>query len=167
MQVPWVGFPLRKLIEKAEPKAEAKYLRFVSLLDHARYPRQKTATWYPWPYYEGLRMDEAMNALAMVVVGVYGKELPPQNGSPIRIITPWKYGYKSPKAITTIEFTDEQPGTFWNDLQSKEYSFLSNVEPHVPHPRWSQEYETDIGTNERRKTLPYNGYAEHVAALYA
>lgn len=166
MQVPWTGFPLRKLIEYCEPLSSAKYVRFVSVLDRKGLPGQKGQDWYSWPYYEGLRMDEAMNELAMVVVGIYGHALPMQHGAPWRIIAPWKYGYKSPKSIVEMEFTDRQPETFWNESQSAEYGFYSNVNPGRPHPRWSQKVEQDIGTGESRETLLYNGYAAQVGALY-
>lgn len=166
MQVPWTGFPLAKLIEACEPLGSAKYVRFVSVLDKRGLPGQKSQDWYPWPYFEALRLDEARNELAMVVVGCYGHAMPMQHGAPWRVIAPWKYGYKSPKSIVEVEFTAEQPGTFWNDLQSEEYGFYSNVEPHKPHPRWSQRHEQDIGTQENRETLLYNGYQAQVAGLY-
>lgn len=165
MAVPWVGYPLSKLIEFAKPKPEAKYIRFVSRLDKEM-PGVKGQPWYPWPYYEGLSMEEAMNELTLVCTGIYGKRLPGQHGAPVRIITPWKYGYKSPKSVAKIEFVTEQPKTFWNDLAPTEYSFTSNVDPTVPHPRWSQATERVIPTGERVETFPYNGYADYVANLY-
>ncbi len=122
---------------------------------------------YPWPYYEGLRLDEAMNELTLMTTGIYGKPLPRQHGAPLRLIVPWKYGYKSPKSIVKIDFVAEQPRTFWNDLGPAEYSFLSNVDPDVPHPRWSQMTERDIGIDMRIPTLKFNGYSEFVASLYA
>jgi sulfoxide reductase catalytic subunit YedY len=166
MQVPWTGFPLRKLIESFDPLASAKYVRFVSVEDKEGLPGQRSQPWYPWPYFEGLRLDEAMHELAFVVVGSYGHALPMQHGAPLRIAMPWKYGYKSPKSIVAIELSDRKPATFWNDSAPSEYGFYSNVEPTKPHPRWSQAMEQDIGTGEQRKTLPYNGYAEQVAGLY-
>jgi sulfoxide reductase catalytic subunit YedY len=166
MVVPWTGFPLSDLIKKVEPKAEAKYLRFISVNKPDEMPGIKMAPFYPWPYHEGLRMDEAMNPLALVVTGVYGKPLPKQNGAPIRIITPWKYGYKSPKSIVSIEFTASQPKTLWNDTQPSEYGFYSNVNPNKPHPRWSQATENMIPDGERKRTLLYNGYEQYVAKMY-
>ncbi len=166
MQVPWTGFPLRALIDYLEPLSSAKYVRFVSLLDKQGLPGQRKQGWYPWPYNEALRLDEARNDLALVVVGSYGHALPMQHGAPLRIACPWKYGYKSPKSIVEIEFTDQRPGTFWNDMQEEEYGFFSNVEPHKPHPRWSQKWEQDIGTGENRDSLLYNGYADLVGSMY-
>lgn len=166
MVVPWSGFPLRALIEKVQPLSSARYVRFVSFDRPEQAIGQRQQTWYPWPYYEGLRMDEAMNELTMAVTGVYGEPLPKQHGAPIRIITPWKYGYKSPKSIVRMEFLREEPPTFWNDLAPDEYGFYSNVNPDVPHPRWSQATEEVIGTGERRPTPLFNGYGEWVADLY-
>lgn len=166
MQVPWTGFPLRLLIDHLEPLGSARYVRLVSVLDREGLPGQKSSPWYPWPYFEGLRLDEARNELAFVVVGSYGHALPMQHGAPWRLAVPWKYGYKGPKSVVRIELTDEEPRTFWNDLQPREYGFFSNVDPGKPHPRWSQASELDIGTGGRRPTLLYNGYAEQVAAMY-
>lgn len=166
MAVPWTGFPMSALIKKVEPKAEAKYLRFVTVSRPDQMPGMKMAPWYKWPYYEGLRMDEAMHPLALFVTGIYGKPLPTQNGAPFRAILPWKYGYKSPKSIVKIEFVASQPGTFWNDAQPKEYGFFSNVNPGKPHPRWSQEMEQLIPNGDVRKTEIYNGYGEWVSRLY-
>lgn len=169
MTIPWTGFPLAKLIEKCNPKSSAKYVKFVSVSRPEQLPGQKKSTWYPWPYFEGLRMDEAMNELAFVAVGMYGEPLPKQNGSPIRLVLPWKYGYKGPKAIMQIEFTKKQPGTFWNELQPKEYGFLSNVNPNIPHPRWSQASERFMpseGVEQRLRTQLFNGYDEWVGDLY-
>ncbi len=166
MVVPWTGFPLRKLLQKAEPLSSARYLRFVSFDRPGQAVGQRTQTWYSWPYYEGLRMDEAMNELAMVVTGVYGEPLPKQHGAPLRIITPWKYGFKSPKSIVRIEFLRERPPTFWNDLAPNEYGFFSNVNPEVPHPRWSQATERILGSDERVPTDLFNGYGEWVGELY-
>lgn len=166
MTVPWTGIPLAKVLALAEPLSSAKYVRFVSFHRPEQAPNQAHATWYKWPYYEALRMDEATNELAMAVTGIYGHELPKQHGAPLRIIMPWKYGYKSPKSVVKIELVEQQPKTFWNDLAPDEYSFLSNVDPTVPHPRWSQATEQLIGTDSRVTTNPYNGYGEYVAALY-
>ncbi len=166
MTVPWVGVPTRKFVEWAKPTSAATHIRFTSVKRPSQMVGQRTQTWYNWPYYEGIRLDEAMNEMALLVVGMYGKELSPQNGGPIRVIIPWKYGYKSPKYITKIEFVDAQPKTFWNDLAPNEYSFLSNVEPKVPHPRWSQASERLIDTGDRIPTQLYNGYAEQVGKLY-
>lgn len=164
--VPWIGFSMVKFIEWCQPTAKAKYLRMVGVLRPGECPGQREQTWYPWPYFEGLRMDEAANELAFLVVGSYGHVLPNQNGSPLRLAVPWKYGYKSIKAITQFEFTERQPPTFWNQLAPSEYDFLSNVNPAKPHPRWSQATEEDVATGKRIPTLPYNGYAEYVAHLY-
>lgn len=166
MQVPWTGYPLSTLIDYLEPLPSARYVRFVSFQDPDNLVGQRTSPWYPWPYFEGLRMDEARHDLAFVVVGSYGHALPMQHGAPWRLALPWKYGYKSPKSIVRIEFTEERPATFWNQTTPREYGFFSNVEPHKPHPRWSQAREHDIGTNEDRDTLLYNGYAEQVAGMY-
>ncbi len=166
MAVPWTGFPMSALIKLVEPKPEAKYLRFVTVSRPDEMPGMRMASWYKWPYYEALRMDEAMNPMAMFVTGIYGKPLPAQNGAPFRAITPWKYGYKNPKSIVTIEFTASQPHTFWNDFAAKEYGFYSNINPGKPHPRWSQEMETLIPNGEPRKTQIYNGYAKWVGAMY-
>jgi sulfoxide reductase catalytic subunit YedY len=167
MDVPWIGFPLRKLLEASEPLAKARYVRFVSFLKKDEAPGQKKYSWYPFPYYEGLRMDEALNELTLVTVGLYGRQLPKQNGAPIRVVVPWKYGYKGPKSIVKIELVEKQPRTFWNDLQPTEYGFESNVNPAVPHPRWSQATERSIDGAASRKTVLYNGYGPWVAQLYA
>jgi sulfoxide reductase catalytic subunit YedY len=166
MQVPWTGFPLRSLVDFLEPLSSARYVRFVSLDDPKGLPGVKNAPWYPWPYFEALRLDEARHPLAFVVLGVYGHALPMQHGAPCRLALPWKYGYKSPKSIVEIEFTEKRPETFWHKAVPMEYGFFSNVNPERPHPRWSQAEETDIGTQEKRPTLPYNGYADQVASLY-
>ena len=165
MVVPWTGFPLSSLIKMLEPKPTAKYVKFLTVSRPKEMPGMKRAP-YPWPYFEGLRMDEAMHPLTMVVTGLYGKPLPKQNGAPVRIIVPWKYGYKSPKSIARIEFTSGEPPTFWNRLQPAEYGFYSNVEPKKPHPRWSQSQEQMIPTMERRLTAQYNGYEKFVASMY-
>lgn len=166
MAVPWTGIPMKAFIEWARPLSKAKYVRMVSFMRPDEAPGQAKSTWYPWPYHEALRMDEATNELALLVVGIYGHTLPKVHGAPIRLATPWKYGYKSAKSIVKFEFTDTQPKTFWNDVAPNEYGFLSNVNPNVPHPRWSQATERVIGTGERVPTLLYNGYGEWVASLY-
>lgn len=166
MVVPWVGFPFKKLIEEVQPTSKAKYVRMLSFLRPEQALGQRTQTRYPWPYFEGLTMAEATNELTMLVTGIYGHALPNQHGAPIRLITPWKYGYKSIKSIVRIEFVSKQPPTFWNTLTPHEYDFWSNVNPKVPHPRWSQATERVIDTGERIPTLPYNGYGEFVAHLY-
>jgi sulfoxide reductase catalytic subunit YedY len=165
MQVPWSGYPLRALIDHVEPLGSARYVRFVSIEDRERLPGQREQPWYPWPYFEGLRLDEARHDLAFVVLGSYGHALPMQHGAPVRLAIPWKYGYKGPKSLVRIELVAEQPETFWNQLQAREYGFYSNIDPGKPHPRWSQAEETDIGTGEKRPTLLYNGY-DQVANLY-
>ena len=165
MVIPWVGFPLSALVKLAEPTGNAKYIQFITLQDPKRMPGQK----YPvleWPYVEGLRMDEAMHPLTILGIGLYGETLPAQNGAPIRIVVPWKYGFKSIKSIVKIRFVEKQPPTAWNLMQSQEYGFYSNVNPEVDHPRWSQATERRIGEFFRRKTLMFNGYGEQVADLY-
>ncbi len=166
MAVPWTGFQFSELIHRVEPAAKAKYVRFTCLNRPDQCPGQREYAWYPWPYYEGLRIDEAMSELTFAVVGIYGHDLPKQHGAPLRLAVPWKYGYKSPKAVVTIEFTDKQPGTFWSTLQPLEYPFESNVNPSVSHPRWSQATERMVDTGETRKTIIYNGYGDWVARLY-
>ncbi len=166
MVLPWTGFALRALMDLVRPLAAARYVRFWTFLDPAVAPGQKNDYWYPWPYYEALRIDEAAHDLTMLATGIYGKPLPPQNGAPIRLVVPWKYGYKSIKSIVAIEFVRERPRTFWNDLAPAEYDFDANVDPSVPHPRWSQAREVDLGTKTKIATLPFNGYGELVAGLY-
>jgi methionine sulfoxide reductase catalytic subunit len=166
MVVPWVGFPMKALIERVKPKSSAKYVRFLTFFRPNEAPQQRGRSSYPWPYFEGLTMDEAMNELTLLVTGIYGHILPKQHGAPIRLITPWKYGFKSIKSIVSIEFTDRKPRTFWNTLAPREYDFSANVNPNVPHPRWSQASERLIGTGERRQTDIYNGYGDYVAHLY-
>ncbi len=166
MAVPWTGFPLRLLLERVRPLAAARFVRFVSFHRPQEAIGQRRMPWYPWPYFEGLSLAEAMNELTLLVTGIYGKPLPPQHGAPVRIVVPWKYGYKSAKSVAKIVLVDEQPPTFWNTVAPGEYDFRSNVDPAVPHPRWSQAQERSIGTNEIRPTLPYNGYGEFVAHLY-
>lgn len=166
MNVPWTGFPLGRLIEKAQPTAKAKYVRFVSAMKPDQMPGIEQAPHYPWPYREALRMDEAMHELTFVATGVYGKPLLKQHGSPARIVVPWKYGYKNPKSIVRIEFVEHQPSTFWM-VQPHEYGFLSNVNPYIPHPRWSQKRSYWVGAEKRRfKTPIFNGYERYVASLY-
>lgn len=166
MVVPWTGFALRRLLAASEPRSDARFVRLVSLLRPEQMPGQKKYHWYQWPYYEALRLDEAMNELAFFTVGIYGHPLPKQHGAPWRVTVPWKYGYKGAKSIVKIEFTAEQPHTFWNDSQPGEYGFHSNVNPGRAHPRWSQASERVLDTGERIPTLAYNGYEEQVAALY-
>jgi sulfoxide reductase catalytic subunit YedY len=165
MVIPWVGFPLAKLLAEVEPSSSAKYVRFETVMRPDDMPGQKEP-WYPWPYQEGLRLDEAMNDLAILATGLYGDELPAQNGGGIRLVVPWKYGFKSIKAIVKIELVAEQPSTLWSAIQSTEYGFYANVNPEVDHPRWSQATERRIGEISRRPTLMFNGYAEEVASLY-
>lgn len=167
MAVPWTGFPLHRLLSEVEPAAEARYVRFISFDRPDQAPGIDSQPWYPWPYFEALRLDEAMNDLTFVVTGIYGHALPKQHGAPVRIVVPWKYGYKSPKSIVRIELVAEKPATFWNHLEPAEYGFESNVDPGVPHPRWSQASERLIGTLDTRATLLYNGYGEWVASLYS
>lgn len=164
--VPWVGFPLSALLAQVAPLSSARYVRFTSFLRPREAPGQKTQTWYPWPYHEGLRLDEAMSELAFLATGMYGHPLQKQNGAPVRLAVPWKYGYKSIKSIVRIELVRERPPTFWNAAAPDEYGFLSNVDPGVPHPRWSQATETVVESGERVATLPYNGYGEWVGHLY-
>ena len=163
--VPWSGFPLAELVKLAGPKPEAKYLRFETFKNPEVASGQKQ-DWYPWPYVEGVTLAEATNELAFMATGVYGKPLAKQFGAPIRLALPWKYGFKSIKSIVRISFTSERPVSFWEEIQGKEYGFWANVNPHVPHPRWSQMNERIIGTNERVPTLIYNGYEEQVAGIY-
>jgi methionine sulfoxide reductase catalytic subunit len=166
MIVPWTGFELRKLLEKAGPKSEAKFVRFETFNRPEEAPGMLNKS-YPWPYTEGLRLDEAMHPLTLVVTGLYGKPLPKQNGAPVRLVVPWKYGYKSIKSIVKIELVAEQPATLWETMAPHEYPFESNVDPEVPHPRWSQATERMIDTGTRVKTLPFNGYGDQVARLYS
>jgi len=165
MTVPWTGFPLSQLVKLAEPLGSAKYVVFETV-QQQDVMSGLGAPFYPWPYTEGLAIDEAMNDLAFIATGLYGKPLPPQNGAPLRLTTPWKYGFKSAKAIVKVTFTDKKPATFWEAIQPSEYGFWANVNPDVPHPRWSQASETLLGTNERVPTRIYNGYGEFVAGLY-
>jgi methionine sulfoxide reductase catalytic subunit len=166
MVIPWLGFSLVKLLKEVEPKSDAKYVRFETLMDPERMPGEQSG-FYTWPYVEGLRVDEAMNDLVLLSVGLYGKQLYPQNGAPIRLVVPWKYGFKSIKSIVKIDLVAEQPVSLWMKAAPEEYGFYSNVNPNVPHPRWSQASERRIGETGRRETLPFNGYAAQVASLYA
>lgn len=165
MAIPWSGFPLARLVALAKPLSSATYLRMETFLDPKVASGQR-ATWYPWPYVEGLTMAEATNELAFVVTGAYGKPVAKSQGAPLRLAIPWKYGFKSIKSITRFTFTDQRPKGFWEALQGSEYGFWANVNPEVPHPRWSQATEEVIGTGERRPTLLFNGYGEYVAGLY-
>lgn len=165
MVIPWTGFPLASLLKAVEPTSKAKFVAFETVLRPAEMPGQRQPI-LDWPYKEGLRLDEAMNPLTLVTVGLYGDVLPNQDGAPIRIVTPWKYGFKSAKSIVRISLVDRQPPTAWNLANASEYGFYSNVNPEVNHPRWSQATERRIGELFRRKTLPFNGYGEQVASLY-
>ena len=165
MNVPWSGFPLARLLERVEPQASARYVRFISANRPEQMPGIVEADHYPWPYFEGLRMDEAMNELTLVVTGVYGEPLLKQHGAPVRIIVPWKYGYKSPKSIVRIELVDEEPDTFWQ-IQPHEYGFLSNVNPNIPHPRWSQKQSYWLDDQSKFDTPIFNGYERYVSSLY-
>jgi methionine sulfoxide reductase catalytic subunit len=165
MVIPWLGFPLAELLQAVEPMSQAKYVRFETIYDPNRMPGQKNG-WYTWPYVEGLRLDEAMHPLTILSTGLYGQSLLPQNGAPIRLVVPWKYGFKSIKSIVKIDLVEEAPVSLWMAAAPNEYGFYSNVNPDVPHPRWSQSSERRIGELGRRPTLPFNGYAEEVAQLY-
>ncbi len=165
MVIPWVGFPLHKLLEKVEPTSQARYVAFQTLLDPKRMPNQLTGV-LDWPYVEGLRLDEAMHPLTILATGLYDEQLPPQNGAPVRLVVPWKYGFKSIKSVVKITLVAGEPPTTWNIQTPYEYGFYSNVNPNVSHPRWSQATERRIGESARRDTLLFNGYAEQVAHLY-
>jgi len=166
MVIPWAGYPLSKLLAVVEPKSEAKYVAFETLMDTKRMPGQRSDV-LKWPYVEGLRLDEAMHPLAILASGLYGRALPPQDGAPIRLVVPWKYGFKGIKSIVKITLTAEQPPTSWNEYAPAEYGFYANVNPHKDHPRWSQATEQRIGESGRRPTLMFNGYEEQVGHLYA
>jgi sulfoxide reductase catalytic subunit YedY len=166
MVIPWVGFPLAALLKQLEPTSKAKYVAFQTLHAPDQMPGQRRGV-LDWPYVEGLRIDEAMHPLTLMAVGLYGKVLPNQNGAPIRLVVPWKYGFKSIKSVVKIRLVEKQPPTSWNVSAPNEYGFYSNVNPDVDHPRWSQARERRIGEFLRRKTLPFNGYASEVASLYA
>ena len=168
MVIPWDGFPLAKLVDFADPKPEAKYIRFTSFLDPRDASGQRDGS-FGWPYLEGLRLDEARNELAFIATGIYGKPIPNQNGAPLRLVTPWKYGFKGIKSIVRVDFTVKEPLNTWQRLASNEYGFYANVNPHVDHPRWSQASERVIGGSffsGRQPTLMFNGYEKQVAALY-
>jgi sulfoxide reductase catalytic subunit YedY len=165
MVIPWSGFVLNKLLKEVEPTGDAKYVHFVSIFDPKQMPGQ-SSPFYTWPYSEGLRLDEAQHDLTLMATGLYGKDLPAQNGAPLRVVVPWKYGFKSAKGIVKIELVAEQPHTLWSDAAPNEYGFYSNVNPDVSHPRWSQASERRIGESGRRPTLMFNGYADQVASLY-
>jgi sulfoxide reductase catalytic subunit YedY len=165
--VPWIGFPMKKFIDWCQPTSKARFVRMVSFLRPSQAEGQQKTASYPWPYCEGLTMAEATNELALLVVGMYGKTIPNQNGAPLRLHVPWKYGYKSIKAITRFEFVEKQPPTFWNLVVPNEYDFWANVNPRKPHPRWSQATERLVETGERIPTVIYNGYEKYVAHMYA
>lgn len=165
MVIPWLGFPLARLLSEVEPTSDARYVRFESVFKPEAMPGQRQP-FYPWPYQEGLRLDEASHDLTLLATGLYGGELPAQNGGGIRLVVPWKYGFKSIKAVVKIELVAEQPRTLWSDIAPNEYGFYANVNPQVDHPRWSQRSERRIGEFKRRETLMFNGYAEQVAQLY-
>jgi methionine sulfoxide reductase catalytic subunit len=171
MIIPWIGFPLASLLKRVEPTGQAKYVEFTTLLDPVQFPAQKPGFFgyssLDWPYVEGLRLDEAMHPLTLLTVGMYGKVLPNQNGAPVRVVIPWKYGFKSAKSIVRVRLVSDQPKTAWEKASPQEYGFYSNVNPAVSHPRWSQADERRIGEFRRRPTLPFNGYADQVASLYA
>jgi methionine sulfoxide reductase catalytic subunit len=166
MVIPWRGFPLADVIKRADPTSKARFVEFTTLLDPKQMPGQRGRV-LDWPYTEGLRLDEAMHPLALLVTGVYGRTLPNQNGAPLRLVVPWKYGFKGAKSIVRIRLTDTQPQTAWNKSAPQEYGFYSNVNPEVDHPRWTQASERRIGVFLRQKTLMFNGYADQVASLYA
>lgn len=165
MVIPWLGFPLRDLLKKLEPTSRAKYVAFTTLLDANQLPGQLSDV-LEWPYVEGLRIDEAMHPLTLLAVGLYGKTLPNQNGAPLRLVVPWKYGFKSIKSIVRIALVENEPPTSWKKAAAREYGFYANVNPKVDHPRWSQALELRIGDKEKRPTLMFNGYGEEVASLY-
>ena len=166
MVIPWMGFPLARLLKEVRPLSKAKYVRFQAVYDPDRLPGQRS-DFYQWPYIEGLRMDEAMHDLTILATGLYGKPMPMQNGAPVRLVVPWKYGFKSIKSIVKIDLVEEMPVSLWMAAAPNEYGFYANVNPEVPHPRWSQRTERRIGERKRRPTLMFNGYAEQVAHLYA
>ena len=165
MVIPWMGFSLAEILKEVEPTSKAKFVRFETLYDPEQLPGQQSA-WYTWPYVEGLRLDEAMNGLATVATGLYGKHLLPQNGAPFRLVVPWKYGFKSIKSIVKIDLVEEMPVSLWMSAAPHEYGFYANVNPEVSHPRWSQANERRLGEFGRRETLMFNGYIEEVAHLY-
>jgi sulfoxide reductase catalytic subunit YedY len=167
MVVPWYGFPLRELMKTVAPKSGATYLKFTSFYQPGIAPGQKRYPRMPWPYTEGLSLDEAANELSLLAIGIYGHTLPGQHGGPVRLVVPWKYGYKSIKSVVAIEFTDTRPATFWNTALPDEYGYEANVDPDVPHPRWSQRREKMLGTGEIYATQKFNGYGDLTAYLYA
>lgn len=166
MVIPWVGIPLADIIKRLAPTSKAKYIRFETLVDKKQMPGQKRKV-IDWPYTEGLRMDEAMNPLTLMAVGLYGETLPNQNGAPLRLVVPWKYGFKGIKSIVRISFVSRKPNTSWQGLAAHEYGFYANVNPDVDHPRWTQANERRIGEFRRRDTLMFNGYGDEVAHMYA
>jgi sulfoxide reductase catalytic subunit YedY len=166
MVIPWEGFSLAQLLKAAEPAADAKYVRFEALLDREQMPGQHSP-YFTWPYVEGLRLDEAMHPLTLMATGLYGKDLPVQDGAPLRLVVPWKYGFKSIKAVVKIDLVADRPTSLWMNTAPSEYGFYANVNPAVDHPRWSQATEHRLGDSGRRKTLLFNGYADQVAALYS
>ena len=166
MVIPWLGFPLKDLLEWVQPTSKAKFVEFTTLYDPDQMPGQKSRV-LDWPYVEGLRMDEALHPLTLMATGLYDQALPGQNGAPLRLVVPWKYGFKSIKSIVRIRLVEDMPGTTWNRSAPREYGFYANVNPEVDHPRWSQARERRIGEFRRRPTLPFNGYAEEVASLYS
>jgi len=166
MVIPWQGIPLAEMIKRFEPEPSAKFVQFTTVMAPDQMPGQRMGI-LPWPYVEGLRMDEAMHPLTLMVTGLYGKTLPNQNGAPLRLISPWKYGFKGAKAIVRISFLDKQPRNTWQISNSDEYGFYANVNPEVDHPRWTQASERRIGTFRRQRTLMFNGYADQVASMYA
>lgn len=166
MVIPWLGIPLNRVLEKVEPNSRARFVRFETLMDPQQMPNQKTGI-LSWPYVEGLRLDEALHPLTILATGLYGEALPPQNGAPVRLVVPWKYGFKSIKSIVKIDLVEGQPTSTWTAAAPDEYGFYSNVNPGVPHPRWSQARERRIGEFGLRDTLLFNGYGEQVAQLYA
>ena len=165
MVIPWTGFPLSTLLAQVEPQSKAKYVRFQTMLDPKQMPGQSDG-YFQWPYVDGLRLDEAMQDLTILATGLYGKPLPPQDGAPIRLVVPWKYGFKGVKSIVKIDLVEQMPVSFWMTSAPSEYGFFANVNPDVSHPRWSQASERRIGELMRRKTLMFNGYADQVASLY-
>ncbi len=166
MTVPWAGFPVNKILSLVEPKTDAKFLKFETFFNPDIAPGQKQK-WYPWPYQEGITVEEAKNDLSFIATGIYGKELPNQNGAPLRLILPWKYGFKSIKSIVKISFVNKRPIGLWEKLAPKEYGFWANVNPNVSHPRWSQRSEQQLGVDGRIPTIIYNGYGDHVASMYS
>jgi sulfoxide reductase catalytic subunit YedY len=171
MVIPWIGFPLASLLKQVEPTSQARYVEFTTLMDPEQFPAQRKGLFsfggLDWPYTEGLRLDEALHPLTLLTVGMYGRVLPNQNGAPIRVVIPWKYGFKSAKSLVRIQVVSDQPATAWNKAAPQEYGFYCNVNPEVSHPRWSQATERRIGEFRRRPTLVFNGYADQVAQLYA